>query len=74
MAKSKYETEHSISPNDLRRCSAVRNVGALKRLLIGLPDNLPIDPREDGVKLVWFNVGQDNEHLSFEENDGTFDD
>lgn len=48
-------------------------VEELRKALADLPGELEIQQGfRDGTKPVWFNRGNPNEHLSFEENDGTF--
>jgi hypothetical protein len=51
----------------------VHTVADLKALLEQLPDALPLTVDGEGYKPVWFNVGSDDENLSLEPNDGTFD-
>jgi len=56
------------------RFPACRTVGKLVEVLQRLPPELPIDPFNEGVKPVIFNRKYDDIHLSFEENDGLWDD
>jgi len=59
---------------ELRTQPACMTVGELADLLAKLPAELPVGAGfEDGVKLVWFNVGQPTENLQFEDNDGCWD-
>ena len=42
-------------------------VGELKKLLNDLPDGLPVNPHDNGVSLVVYNISLKNTHLEFEE-------
>lgn len=78
LIKSIYTKDGSY----LNKISAVRTVGEAKQLLNQLPDSLPLnfqsgqyeEDNKNGYKPVWFNVGQDREHLQFAENYGVRDD
>lgn len=58
---------------ELNKHAPSQTVSDLIELLKKLPPDLPVNLFDDGVKAVWANVGQDNEHLMLEENDGTWD-
>ncbi len=73
--KSIYEEQDGFNWRELHRQPAPENVGSLIEILQKLPKDLPVNHGfEEGVKLVWFNVGRPNEYVGFEENDGTYDD
>lgn len=55
----------------LRVC---RTVGELLAQLQRLPESMSLDPFDDGVLPVVFNVGKPDEQLCLESNDGTWDD
>lgn len=71
-AKGAGKTRESIYGGKPRKMEPVQTVGDLKALLQELPDALPLT-MEDGYKPIWFNVGEDSEHLSLEPNDGTWE-
>lgn len=52
----------------------IKTVGELKEFLKNYPDKLPLAPPtndEPGILAVWYNVGDNNEHLSLEEAEGS---
>lgn len=53
---------------------AVHTVGELKAVLAKLPDDLPLNVFDDGIKPVVFNWTHDDVHLALEDNDGCWDD
>jgi hypothetical protein len=67
--RSKYTKDGSFA-RKLPRC---RTVGSLKKLLDQLPERMPLNrlhPEETGgVTPVWYNVGDESEHLSIEAED-----
>jgi len=64
---SAYKLLKGFDHNALRKVRPCTTVGELVALLTRLPQDLPIDPCEGGVKLVWYNVGHEDEELGFEE-------
>ena len=60
--ESKYTADGTYL-RDLPSCSTV---GHLKVLLSHLPDDLPIG-MSCPFRPVWYNIGRDDEHLTFEE-------
>lgn len=51
----------------------IKTVGQLKKILENYPDKLPLfSPHntDKGLMLVWYNIGEDDEHLATEEADG----
>jgi hypothetical protein len=62
-------------PPHRRQKPIAMTVGELKKALEQYPDQLPIRcGLDDGVQLIWFNVGRDTECLGLEDNDGTWED
>lgn len=59
-----------------KQVGEVKTLGALKKLLAELPDDLPLNssPSSPGLIPMVFNCGQSTVHLSFEEADDWMDD
>lgn len=77
MSESIFKLVKGFSPKELNASKAPETVGELIALLKKVPSDLPVCTgcEDEGVKLVWFNVGRENEeHLEFVENDGLYDD
>jgi len=76
MAKSKTQppvSRYDGKPHRGGTNPVVMTVGELREALQNYPADLPVNAgMDDGVCLVWFNVGRDDEHLSLEENDETW--
>jgi hypothetical protein len=65
MIRSRYTKDGSF-PKRGRDLPSPRTVGELKTLLAQIPDKMPVKLTLEPVKVVWFNIGDANEHLGFE--------
>jgi len=69
MAKSKRVSRYTTE-TPIRTIPVAYNVGEVIEQLRKLPKDLPVTAGlGDGVKLKWFNVGDDDEGLDFDEVD-----
>lgn len=51
----------------------IKTVGQLKKILETYPDKLPLfspHNKDKGLMLVWYNIGDKDEHLATEESEG----
>jgi len=75
MDNSQLPLKNNFGPEELHKHGPVYTVKELRELLDKLPDRLAVNGEsEDGVRLVWYNIGMSSEHLSVEENDALWDD